>query len=582
VSDGIVSEKENKPILDEQTLAKVLEAAYVLQEHNRELQQLELGFELKWDKIENQDRSAAASERPAPLDTAAQADYTSILAQIVEIQQRIQVSHLDLQSAISLVAERVLEIGHGGGAAIGILKGETVQYRAVAGRRALPAGSEVPLEKALCVSSIRTGQVLRCVDVNPELLLDSEECRRRGIQSLITVPVFHEGAAVGGLELYYSELHGFTEQDVHTCQLMAGLITEALARDKELTWKKSLANERSVMMQALEKLKPNLTALVDKHANNGAGSSYTCSKCGHHLVADEQFCGQCGTPRTADETNTQSNEVRPLVGREAKQGSAEFLNEIRASEETQKDFEPIPFQLSLDEMVDSLKEPPVSAQSDLEVDQTDDPSTLPLELLHEELLEEELLEGDSEQNSEEQIEEQAKSVEEDSEPEVVALAKPAIEADWSSALSAREYFEKLAGSKRSAGIVRFWNARRGDIYLAIAVIVVVCVIRWGIWSSHPVSATDTTNTASTAHHKASADADLSFFDRMLISLGLAEAPETPDDPGNPSIQVWIDLRTALYYCPGADLYGKTATGKYATQRNAQLDQFQPAYRKVCK
>jgi hypothetical protein len=106
------------------------------------------------------------------------------------------------------------------------------------------------------------------------------------------------------------------------------------------------------------------------------------------------------------------------------------------------------------------------------------------------------------------------------------------------------------------------------------------VIRWGIWSNHPVGASGTPNAAAASHHK-SPDADLPVFDRMLISLGLAEAPPTPEDNGNPNAQVWVDLHTALYYCPGTDLYGKTESGKYTTQREAQLDQFEPAYRKVC-
>ena len=45
VEKEIVSEEKDKPVLDEQTLAKLLEAAYVLQEHNRELQQMELGLD---------------------------------------------------------------------------------------------------------------------------------------------------------------------------------------------------------------------------------------------------------------------------------------------------------------------------------------------------------------------------------------------------------------------------------------------------------------------------------------------------------------------------------------------------------
>jgi hypothetical protein len=68
---------------------------------------------------------------------------------------------------------------------------------------------------------------------------------------------------------------------------------------------------------------------------------------------------------------------------------------------------------------------------------------------------------------------------------------------------------------------------------------------------------------------------------MLISLGLAEAPPAPENKGNPEAQVWVDLHTGLYYCAGTDLYGKTPKGKYTLQRDAQLDQFEPAYRKTC-
>jgi hypothetical protein len=98
-----------------------------------------------------------------------------------------------------------------------------------------------------------------------------------------------------------------------------------------------------------------------------------------------------------------------------------------------------------------------------------------------------------------------------------------------------------------------------------------------------VGATGRASTASgsTNRRNPSPDADLSTFDKLLISLGLAEAPETPEYKGNPATQVWVDLHTALYYCPGSDLYGKTPKGKFASQRDAQLDQFEPAYRKTC-
>jgi hypothetical protein len=72
------------------------------------------------------------------------------------------------------------------------------------------------------------------------------------------------------------------------------------------------------------------------------------------------------------------------------------------------------------------------------------------------------------------------------------------------------------------------------------------------------------------------------WERALITMGLAEAPEPPPRRGDPNIQVWVDPKTALYYCAGEELYGKAPGGHVATQREAQMDQFQPAGRAACE
>ncbi len=167
--------------------------------------------------------------------------------------------------------------------------------------------------------------------------------------------------------------------------------------------------------------------------------------------------------------------------------------------------------------------------------------------------------------------------------EPAALAKkPSADPTWSSAAKARDFLDGLTNTRSSGPLARFWRARRGYIYLAVAILLVVVVIRWGIVSGRSVAATSTPAVSgNAARRKPAADADLSTFDRLMIGMGLADAPEAPEYKGNPDTQVWIDLHTALYYCPGADLYGKTPKGKFATQRDAQLDQFESASRKVC-
>ena len=193
-----------------------------------------------------------------------------------------------------------------------------MRYRAGAGAPALPVGSEVPLAKAICAASLRTGQVIRSEDVNPEVLFDPEVCRQRGILSLVVVPIYRENEIVGALELYFDRIHGFADQDIHTCQLMAGLVTEAIGRDAESTLKKSMAAERSSMLAAIEKTstKPGslggrstlLRLRPKSSASAAAAATAACWKCGSKLVTEEQFCGKCGAPRASDARTLQHAE----------------------------------------------------------------------------------------------------------------------------------------------------------------------------------------------------------------------------------------------------------------------------------
>jgi hypothetical protein len=563
VAKEIVSDEKHKPVMNEEILAKLLEAAWVLQEHNRAQQKVDLSLELHSEQLREQEQATRASaSAPTAFQTSTEPssagsvseDYTSTLAKIVETQHQIQLRQLDFESSMAMVLERLVDITKASGAAVGLLQEKKVRYPAGTGPTALPRGTEVEKERALCFDCLRTGQVARCPDITSEFLLDVEECRRRGIQALIAVPVYHDGGVAGALELYFSAANAFREADVHSCQLMAGLVTEALARDEEVTWKKSLAEERSVMLEALEKIKPNLSALArdagtDAFAANSAdGESTICSSCGTELVAGEQYCGTCGSPRTSAE---------PALSLQSKLGSflkalpAEKGKEAGADYRHNDPFSPVPRKSEM--ASSSLKQPESAPQS--QESGISEPST-------------------------------NKADKENTEPKPAtgATASTTTEdsAAWTSAAKAKDFLDQLADARGESAFGRFWSARRGDVYLAVAAILVAIVIRWGIWSEHSVSATGISTTSGSAQQRQQDPAaDLSLFDKMLISMGLADPPEAPQDKGNPYTQVWVDLHTALYYCPGADLYGKTPKGRYANQRDAQLDQFEPAYRKNC-
>jgi DNA-binding NarL/FixJ family response regulator len=100
-------------------------------------------------------------------------------------------------------------------------------------------------------------------------------------------------------------------------------------------------------------------------------------------------------------------------------------------------------------------------------------------------------------------------------------------------------------------------------YLIILIVVGVSV--WLVWSNYHDYLED----------------NLPFLDRALQRTGLKPATP-PEFAGNPNAKVWIDLQTALYYCSGAPLYAKTPKGRFAKQKDALDNNFEPAGRKACQ
>jgi len=164
----------------------------------------------------------------------------------------------------------------------------------------------------------------------------------------------------------------------------------------------------------------------------------------------------------------------------------------------------------------------------------------------------------------------------DSESVPVAMEEP--KAPWMSATSTRQWLETLRPEKSGfVWLSKQWHANRANFYLAFSALLLLAVLSG--WGTHSSNRGISANAATSAQP---AKPQLSLFERSLVAVGLADPPPQPPNLGNPNTQVWIDLHTALYYCPGSPMYGKTPGGKFSLQRDAQLDQFEPANRQVCQ
>ena len=50
----------------------------------------------------------------------------------------------------------------------------------------------------------------------------------------------------------------------------------------------------------------------------------------------------------------------------------------------------------------------------------------------------------------------------------------------------------------------------------------------------------------------------------------------------PTVKIWANQRSGLYYCPDSKLYGKLTPGTYMTQTEAIKNGYQPAASQECR
>ena len=144
--------------------------------------------------------------------------------------------------------------------------------------------------------------------------------RERDVKSFIAVPVYHAGQVAGVLELRFARTNSFREADLRTAELMAGLLSEAMATAARMKWKDALASERQSMLEALERIKPQLERLGTESLENAVAAkpadlwsqssgvakggvvvprqTEVCGVCGSDFFDQgEAFCGICGSAR---------------------------------------------------------------------------------------------------------------------------------------------------------------------------------------------------------------------------------------------------------------------------------------------
>ena len=598
---------ESKPFVDAASFQQFLSAAYVVQQHNDQLVE--------------------------------KAGTSRVLAAVVEVEEQIRNQGLNLKAAAQVMAQRAQDISNADGATVGIIEKDRLVYYAAAGNALAEAGAQTPLAASLSSECLQAGKLMQCSDAEKDPRLPSGFCREHGIKALIAAPATLQGKVIGVVELRFARSQDFEEEALRGCQLLADLLAETKARTNGAAPPAPQA-ERESMQDILARIKPELARLAGEDTGEesspasgratAAAEPDICRGCGHPMAREEQFCGLCGTQRAGRrplqstwaslwDMQQKAEKDGTLLTRDAESldllpSELERLVQELASAAPQKTKsrpKPKPETVlpSLSALTAPLEKEEYKEQEKEEPPPAEENRTAQAETA---ALPEETAGAEPEPESSAQstpafaywtpqprpgadlrfpfasgrmtdaLPEAAAPAQPESTPHEAAgnilhgeaAVQPASRAagEWTSATKTRAWLDSLQARHSGLGwAVRQWRAQRANIYLGASMLVLLAVLLgWG----SPDSPAPVRRAAPQAPQ-------LSFFDRVLVDLGLAEAPPAPVYQGNPNTRVWVDTHTALYYCPGSEQYGKTEGGKFVSQREAQMDAFEPSSRKPC-
>jgi transcriptional regulator with GAF, ATPase, and Fis domain len=142
----------------------------------------------------------------------------------------IHPSEIDLEPAISVIAERAQALTGATGAAIALRHGDEIICRARTGRTAPDLGVRLQTDSGISADCVRTGEVVLCHDAERNPFVDLASCRRLGARSILAAPLRHFRRTLGVFEVLSGSPHAFDHRDVATMQLLSSLMVAALSR----------------------------------------------------------------------------------------------------------------------------------------------------------------------------------------------------------------------------------------------------------------------------------------------------------------------------------------------------------------
>lgn len=168
---------------------------------------------------------------------------SDLLQQIFEAQSALAEFNFNLEEFMKDVANRMQRITRATGAAIELVEGDEMVYRAASGSVAPYVGLRLKINNSLSGLCVRDARILTSEDTSQDPRVDYEACKKVGAASMVVVPLFRWGSTVGVLKVLSTNAHAFGSHDEKALSLMSGLLGTLLGQRLELHHRAQIGND---------------------------------------------------------------------------------------------------------------------------------------------------------------------------------------------------------------------------------------------------------------------------------------------------------------------------------------------------
>jgi len=226
---------------------------------------------------------------------------TQLVLALTEVQRLIASDKPDVDQVIHLIAEQARRVSGAAGIAIALLKEGQLVYLVGIGSAATYVGQHMNAVLNTPAHKTARAEILRCENAWIDTRIEAEICRQFGANALLILPIIRERALAGVLQILFSEVHTFSDQEVRTYRLLGTVIEDAIFRQCQLVARKDLAT-------------PPATVSRDVNHTTFQIQKFSCEPRSDSGPATKPGCGQgCGAAKKSRGLHVPAKPTTPIV-----------------------------------------------------------------------------------------------------------------------------------------------------------------------------------------------------------------------------------------------------------------------------